>query len=82
MHQFAGAPAGFLITLKSVVWHEVISCGGGFYFAASEAMFPTLRILQVLGAVQPKFLHISAVEVNVIHVCEMPMYLIYFPKCI
>lgn len=50
MHQFACAPVGLLVTLKSVGWHEVNSCGRGFYFAAREAMFSALRILQVPGA--------------------------------
>jgi hypothetical protein len=49
MHQLTGVPAGFVMTLKSVGWHEVHSCGGGFCFAAREAMFSTLRILQVPG---------------------------------
>jgi hypothetical protein len=49
MHQLTGVPAGFVMTLKSVGWHEVHSCGGGFCFAAREAMFSTRRILQVPG---------------------------------
>lgn len=47
IHQFAGAPVGLSVTLKSIGWHEVNSCGSGFYFAAREAMFSALRILQV-----------------------------------
>lgn len=41
---------GLVITLKSVGWHEVNSCGGGFCFAAHEAMLSTQRILQVPGS--------------------------------
>ena len=47
MQQFSGAPVGLSVTLKSIGWHEVNSCGSGFYFAAREAMFSALRILQV-----------------------------------
>jgi hypothetical protein len=47
MYQFAGVPVGLSVTLKSIGWHEVNSCGSGFYFAAREAMFSALRILQV-----------------------------------
>jgi hypothetical protein len=50
MHQLRGVPVGLVMTLKSVDWHEVNSCGGGFCFAAHEAMFSTRRILQVPGA--------------------------------
>jgi hypothetical protein len=47
MHQFSGAPVGLSVTLKSIGWHDVNSSGSGFYFAAREAMFSALRILQV-----------------------------------
>lgn len=52
MYQFAGAPVGVSVTLKEVGWHEVNSCGSGFYFAAREAMFSALRITKV-QRVQP-----------------------------
>lgn len=47
MYQFAGVPVGLSVTLKSIGWHEINSCGNGFYVAAREAMFSALRILQV-----------------------------------
>ena len=50
MHQFAGAPAGLVIRLKSVGSHEVNSCGSDFFcFATRESMFSKLRILHVQG---------------------------------
>jgi hypothetical protein len=45
MHQYSGALHGLAISLVSVGWHDVSSCGSGFYFAGREAMHSALRIL-------------------------------------
>jgi hypothetical protein len=47
MYEFANAPIGLDVRLTGVGWHEVYSCGSGFYFAAREAMLSALRIVRV-----------------------------------
>jgi hypothetical protein len=49
MYQYSGSLHGLAVALVSVRWHDVSSCGSGFYFAGREAMHSALRILAGKG---------------------------------